>query len=72
MTADRPYRKGMSFDAARGEIIRMSGRQFDPEAVRAFLAEEATLREMVVLKCETAAVDDIFAPPGKAKTSWTG
>ncbi|MDP4029732.1 MAG: hypothetical protein Q8P42_12320 [Gallionella sp.] len=29
----------------------MSGTQFDPAAVQAFLAEEATLREMVAEKC---------------------
>lgn len=51
ITSDRPYRAGMSFDAAREEIVRMTGTQFDPIAVQAFLAEEATLREMVALKC---------------------
>lgn len=56
MTSDRPYRKGLSFDAARAEIMRQSGAQFDPEAVKAFRAEEATLREMVALKCGTAEV----------------
>lgn len=29
----------------------MSGTQFDPAAVQAFLAEETTLREMVEAKC---------------------
>ncbi|MBI5016218.1 MAG: HD-GYP domain-containing protein [Deltaproteobacteria bacterium] len=52
MTSDRPYRKGLSFDEAKGEIFRMSGTQFDPAAVEAFLAEEETLRDMVALKCE--------------------
>ncbi|PIR09699.1 MAG: response regulator [Gallionellaceae bacterium CG11_big_fil_rev_8_21_14_0_20_60_62] len=51
MTSDRPYRKALPFDQARAEIIRMSGTQFDPVAVQAFLAEEATLREMVAVKC---------------------
>jgi len=51
MTSDRPYRKGASFDAARDEIVAAAGRQFDPVAVQAFLAEERTLREMVALKC---------------------
>jgi HD-GYP domain-containing protein (c-di-GMP phosphodiesterase class II) len=51
MTSDRPYRKGLGFDAAKTEIHRMSGRQFDPGAVEAFLAEEETLRKMVALKC---------------------
>jgi putative nucleotidyltransferase with HDIG domain len=36
-TSDRPYRKARSFDAARIEILRCSGTQFDPRAVEAFL-----------------------------------
>ncbi len=32
----------------------MGGTQFDPLAVEAFLAEEASLRQMVALKCMTA------------------
>ena len=51
MTSDRSYRKAMSFDQAHAEIIKMSGTQFDPVAVQAFLAEETTLRGMVTAKC---------------------
>ena len=51
MTSDRSYRKALSFDQARTEIISMSGTQFDPVAVQAFLAEESVLREMVAAKC---------------------
>src|SRR5574338_506638 len=51
ITSDRPYRQAQSFDVAKAEIQRQAGRQFDPLAVEAFLAEEATLREMVALKC---------------------
>lgn len=51
MTSDRSYRKAMSFDAAKEEIARMAGSQFDPLAVEAFLLDEATLREMVAVKC---------------------
>lgn len=51
MTSDRSYRKAQSFDQARAEIVSMSGTQFDPVAVQAFLAEEAALREMVAEKC---------------------
>lgn len=39
ITSDRPYRKGLSFDMAKAEILRMSGTQFDPQAVEAFSAE---------------------------------
>lgn len=38
MTSDRPYRAGLPFSAARDEIVRQAGRQFDPDVVRVFLA----------------------------------
>ena len=60
MTSDRPYRQGLSFEAAKSEIMKMSGSQFDPRAVEAFLAEEETLREMVTAKCA--------APPKRYQT----
>ena len=34
--SDRPYRAAQPFSAARDEIIRWSGRQFDPEVVKIF------------------------------------
>ena len=37
MTSDRPYRKGTTFEAARDEIARCAGGQFDPAVVEAFL-----------------------------------
>jgi len=37
ITSDRPYRKARSFDAAREEILRCSGTQFDPKVVDVFL-----------------------------------
>ena len=36
MTSERPYRKSMSADAARDEIERNKGNQFDPEIASAF------------------------------------
>ncbi|HEY5898892.1 MAG TPA: HD-GYP domain-containing protein [Burkholderiales bacterium] len=56
MTSDRPYRRGLSFDAAKAEIQALAGKQFDPAAVRAFLAEESTLRDMVSVKCQEASI----------------
>jgi len=38
ITSDRPYRKAQSLTAAREEIQRWTGRQFDPEVVRVFLS----------------------------------
>ena len=37
ITSDRPYRMARSFDAAREEVLRCSGTQFDPAVVEAFL-----------------------------------
>lgn len=36
ITSDRPYRPAQSWQAAREEIYRWSGRQFDPEIVKVF------------------------------------
>jgi len=38
MTSDRPYRRALPLSAARAEVLRESGRQFDPEVVRVFLS----------------------------------
>ena len=37
MTSDRPYRPPLSHDEATAELRRMTGRQFDPQCVGAFL-----------------------------------
>jgi putative nucleotidyltransferase with HDIG domain len=37
ITSDRPYRVARSFEAARQEIIRCSGTQFDPAVVEVYL-----------------------------------
>ncbi len=38
ITSDRPYRRGSPFSAARNEISRCTGTQFDPRVVEAFLS----------------------------------
>jgi HD-GYP domain-containing protein (c-di-GMP phosphodiesterase class II) len=49
ITSDRPYRKCRTYEAARLEIVKWSGRQFDPEVVQAWLripqAEWDAIRE---------------------------
>jgi len=37
MTSDRPYRKALPYEAARAEIRKFSGTQFDPKVVEVFL-----------------------------------
>ncbi len=39
MVTDRPYRRGMSVDAAIEELQRCSGTQFDPQVIRALVRE---------------------------------
>ena len=39
MISDRPYRKALPITAAREEIKRFSGRQFDPRVVEVFLSQ---------------------------------
>jgi response regulator RpfG family c-di-GMP phosphodiesterase len=46
MTSHRPYRRAMSWNAARTEILEQRKRQFDPDVVDAFLAVEEDLREI--------------------------
>jgi putative two-component system response regulator len=46
MTSHRPYRRAMSWSAARMEILEQRKRQFDPGVVDAFIAAEPALREI--------------------------
>jgi len=46
MTSDRPYRGAMRWHDAGREILSQSGRQFDPDVVRAFRAREPNLRKI--------------------------
>lgn len=51
ITSDRPYRKARTFEAARAEIERCRGCQFDPEVVKIFLSissEEFELNRTLV------------------------
>jgi putative nucleotidyltransferase with HDIG domain len=38
MTTDRPYRRALSVDVARTELLKMAGTQFDERCVRGFVA----------------------------------
>ena len=50
MTSDRPYRRALPYSAAREEIIRESGRQFDPKVVKTFLTIPETVMETIRLE----------------------
>jgi putative nucleotidyltransferase with HDIG domain len=45
MTSDRPYRAAQSVNAARDEIRRFSGTQFDPKVVEIFLSMPESIWE---------------------------
>ena len=59
MTRDRPYRKGLSDDAAREEIRRHAGIQFDPRVVRAFL--QIPVGDWVRAGSEPQAGQEVFS-----------
>jgi response regulator RpfG family c-di-GMP phosphodiesterase len=69
MTSDRPYRAALPFTAARDEVERESGHQFDPDVVRVFLQipeafwrklrREATERPQLAL----AGLTEAFGKP---------
>ena len=44
MTSHRPYRRALSWRAARTEILAQRKRQFDPDVVDAFLTAETDLK----------------------------
>lgn len=55
MTSDRPYRAAQSVAAAKAEIQRWSGRQFDPDVVKAFLAMPDNIWEDLRRQIESQA-----------------
>jgi response regulator RpfG family c-di-GMP phosphodiesterase len=50
MTSDRPYRRALPFAVAREEIVRQSGRQFDPKVVKEFLSIPEEVLETIRLE----------------------
>jgi HD-GYP domain-containing protein (c-di-GMP phosphodiesterase class II) len=58
MTSDRPYRKALTPEMARAEVLRHSGTQFDPKVVQAFL--------LIYDRLEKAALQDRHEEPARA------
>jgi hypothetical protein len=48
MTAVRSYKRPMTVDAARAELLKCAGEQFDPQVVRALLAASLTRLRWIV------------------------
>jgi len=55
MASDRPYRRGLSADRIRSEIVRMAGIQFDPSLVKLFL-DAGTIDSVLRLACKRSDV----------------
>ena len=58
MASDRPYRRGLSSEKIRAEIVRMSAIQFDPQMVSTLL-EVGVIDTVLRLAC--ASYEDAFA-----------
>src|SRR5437660_12257959 len=69
ITSDRPYRAAQTIAAAREEIIRFSGRQFDPEVVRIFLQMPDSIWEDLRREINSQA-KRIAYPPSKTTQSY--
>ncbi|MBI5954089.1 MAG: GAF domain-containing protein [Chloroflexi bacterium] len=67
LTSDRPYRHGCSYEAARKVIEEEAGKQFDPQAVEAFLSvpEEEWMQIRALVMAEIAQRRN---PPANAAT----
>ena len=50
MASDRPYRRGLSAEKIRAEVLRMSGIQFDPTMVKALISS-GTIDTVLRLAC---------------------
>lgn len=61
MASDRPYRRGLSAEKIRAEIVRMSGIQFDPQMLTTLIAA-GTIDTVLRLACASHE-DDFAAEP---------
>lgn len=52
MASDRPYRRGLSAERIRAEVVRMSGIQFDPKIVSTLIAA-GTIDTVLRLACSS-------------------
>jgi putative nucleotidyltransferase with HDIG domain len=67
ITSDRPYRPAQTLQAAREEIERWSGKQFDPDVVKVFLSMPENI--WGDLRRQIGAQADRFAYSSSAKNS---
>jgi putative nucleotidyltransferase with HDIG domain len=62
MTSDRPYRLGLPFERALGEIRRYAGTQFDPNVVEAFLWRSSEISVLLM--------DKTVSHPSQVDVEW--
>ena len=61
MLSDRPYRKALSVDHVRGELVRCAGAQFDPRIVDIILRRNTLERAAALVRPENAAPQLVVA-----------
>ncbi|MHB8516045.1 MAG: HD-GYP domain-containing protein [Dehalococcoidia bacterium] len=66
MTSDRPYRRALSTEVSRDEIIKCSGSQFDPRCVQAFLLAFDKIVEIRMADHDEATEHHAAAAPRRA------
>jgi putative nucleotidyltransferase with HDIG domain len=66
MTSNRPYRAAQPLSAAREEIERWSGRQFDPEVVKVFLSMPENIWSDLRKNIETQIYPVAYSATAKA------
>jgi HD-GYP domain-containing protein (c-di-GMP phosphodiesterase class II) len=64
MTTDRPYRQALTPENAYAEFKKHSGKQFDPQVVKAFLDSEVDLLEDIQTE-RIAGFPNSFSIPGQ-------
>lgn len=69
MTSDRPYRQALPFETAREEVIRESGKQFDPDIVRVFLSLPEKTWENIRRQVGRARGNVTSTPPNENSSS---
>jgi HD-GYP domain-containing protein (c-di-GMP phosphodiesterase class II) len=57
MASDRPYRRGLSADVIRAEVLRMRARQFDPQIVDR-MVESGMLDALLRVACDRQAPEE--------------
>ena len=70
--SDRPYRKAQSLEAARAEINKWSGRQFDPEVVTIFLEMHESIWQELRREIDTQNRHTPPPPPPSPPPQSTG